>query len=77
MTLRLQELFWEDESKKVIVPNPSFYLYGAIDNTDFNEETLSGKNTTHKTAIVVYQEQTYSQNESFVQIKHAAIDKNC
>lgn len=39
-----------------IIKNPSLFLHGAIDNNDFMEETLSGKNTTHVTSMVLYQE---------------------
>ena len=40
-----------------IVPNKqALFLHGAIDNNDFLEETLSGKNTTHVTSMVLYQE---------------------
>lgn len=72
----------EDENKKVIVPknivqNPSLYLHGAVDNNDFNEETLSGKNTTHVTAMVVYQEQDSSQNEISLKHRRTAVEDFC
>lgn len=40
----------------IIMNNSSLFLHGAIDNNDFLEETLSGKNTTHVTSMVLYQE---------------------
>ncbi|CAG9568588.1 unnamed protein product [Danaus chrysippus] len=58
----------EDAEKNVIIPknivkNSSFFLHGAIDNNDFNEETLSGKDSTHVTATVIYQEKNPIENE--------------
>lgn len=38
-----------------IVPNSGLFIHGAIDNDDFNEETYDGKETTHVTAMVLYQ----------------------
>lgn len=43
-----------------IIQNPSLFLHGAMDNNDFMEETLSGKNTTHVTSMVLYQERLES-----------------
>ena len=61
----------EDEDEKLLIPkniarNPSLFLHGAIDNNDFNEETLSGKESTHVTAMVVYHEQNPSQDGTFL-----------
>nr|CAD7429314.1 unnamed protein product [Timema monikensis] len=39
-----------------VTTNPSLFLHGAIDNEDFVEETLSGNNTTHVMAMVLFQE---------------------
>lgn len=52
----------EDADKQILIPknlvrDSSLFLHGAIDNNDFNEETLSGKDSTHVTAMVIYQEQ--------------------
>lgn len=38
-----------------IIRDPTLFVHGAIDNDDFNEETLDGKMTTHVTAMVMYQ----------------------
>lgn len=51
----------EDVDKKLLIPkniarDSSLFLHGAVDNNDFNEETLSGKDSTHVTAMVIYQE---------------------
>ena len=40
-----------------IVPGP--FLQLAADNTDINEETLDGKNTTHATSMVVFQRRPF------------------
>lgn len=57
----------EDINKNLIIPknivrDPSLFLHGAIDNNDFNEETLSGKDSTHVTAMVIYQEKKSNEN---------------
>jgi len=65
LKLHDQELFKkiiiENQTKKVPLPtniivDNSLFLHGAIDNNDFCEETLSGKGSTHVTAMVLYQE---------------------
>lgn len=58
----------EDIDKKLLIPknivrDSSLFLHGAIDNNDFNEETLSGKGSTHVTAMVIYQEKKSTDNE--------------
>lgn len=47
--------------KKLLIPkdivwNLSLLLHGAIHNNVFNEETLSGKGSTHVPSTVIYQE---------------------
>lgn len=48
-----------DKYGTVVPPNkPSGpFLQLAADNTDNNEETLDGKNTTHAASVVVFQRQ--------------------
>lgn len=41
-----------------IARDPELFLHGAVDNDDFSEETIDGKNTTHVTAMVLYQTAT-------------------
>lgn len=41
---------------KNIVTDTSLFLHGAIDHNNFNEETLNVKESTHVTAMVIYQE---------------------
>lgn len=58
----------EDVDKKLIIPknivrDSSLFLHGALDNNDFNEETLSGKDSTHVTAMVIYQEKKPTENQ--------------
>jgi len=45
----------------IILSNISLgpFIQIAVDNNDINEEKLDGKNTTHATAIVVYQHKQY------------------
>ncbi|KAL7290368.1 hypothetical protein TKK_0016061 [Trichogramma kaykai] len=45
-----------------IIKDSSLFLHGAMDNNDFLEETINGKNTTHVTTMVLYQEM--SENSS-------------
>ena len=58
----------EDADKKLLIPknivrDSSLFLHGAIDNNDFNEETLSGKDSTHVTAMVIYQEKKPTESQ--------------
>lgn len=60
-----------------IVNDPSLFLHGSIDNNDFLEETLSGKNTTHVTAMILYQEQsTRSKNQVQLVRKQEVVNIN-
>ncbi|XP_043480323.1 uncharacterized protein LOC122510010 [Leptopilina heterotoma] len=57
----------EDNKQQILIPknilkDPSLFLHGAIDNNDFNEETLSGQGSTHVTAMVIYQEESFEEN---------------
>ena len=58
----VNKIILEQRNQKIICPsnilpnNPTLFLHGAIDNNDFLEETLSGKNTTHVTSMTLYQE---------------------
>ena len=49
-----------------IAPGP--FLQLAADNTDINEETLDGKNTTHATSMVVFQRRPYGPEPPPVQL---------
>lgn len=68
----------EDMDKKLLIPknivrDSSLFLHGAIDNNDFNEETLSGKDSTHVTAMVIYQEKKPTDNEiNLIKLKPTA-----
>ncbi|KAL7292083.1 hypothetical protein TKK_0014358 [Trichogramma kaykai] len=46
------------QPSNIVKNDTSLFLHGAIDNNDFLEETLSGKNTTHVTSMVLYQEKS-------------------
>lgn len=65
-----------------IARNKDLFLHGAMDNDDFNEETLDGKNTTHITAMVLYQTKTdkddFSENDriSIKNIPNHTVGKN-
>ena len=39
--------------------SPKSFIQMRSDNDDFNEETIDGKNTTHVTAMVVYQRKPF------------------
>lgn len=45
-----------------IIKNSTLFVHGGGDNNDFQEETLSGKGTTHVTASVLYQQADPSDN---------------
>lgn len=49
-----------------IAPDP--FLQLAADNTDINEETLDGKNTTHATSMVVFQRWPYGPEPPPIQL---------
>ena len=49
-----------------IVPGP--FLQLATDNTDINEETLDGKNTTHATSMVVFQRPPFGPEPPPIQL---------
>ena len=49
-----------------IAPGP--FLHLATDNTDINEETLDGKNTTHATFMVVFQRRPYGPESPPIQM---------
>lgn len=64
-----------------IVKDPSLFLHGAIDNDDFNEETLDGKATTHITAMVLYQASRKEKRSEFHSTRRplpeSMLEKNC
>ena len=47
---------------------PGLFLQLAADNTDINEETLYGKNTTHATCIVVFHRRPFGPEPPPIQL---------
>ena len=47
---------------------PGLFLQLAADNTDINEETLDGKNTTHATSMVVFQRRPFGPEPPPIQL---------
>ena len=59
-----------DEYGTVVPTNiaPGPFLQLAAENTDINEETFNGKNTTHATSMVIFQRQPYGPEPPPVQM---------
>lgn len=80
--LLIKKIIYEQDCNAVrrptnIVNDSSLFLHGAIDNNDFLEETLSGKNTTHVTAMILYQKQsTRSKNQVQLVRKQEVVNIN-
>ena len=56
------EILAKSDETGVIIPSnihPGVFVQMAADNSDINEETIDGKNTTHATTLVVYQRKQY------------------
>ena len=60
----------------VVIPSnitPGPFVQFAVDNNDFNEESLDGKQTTHATTLVVYQRQPFGpQPPPKIQADHSS-----
>ena len=56
-----------------ITPGPFVQL--AADNNDLNEETLDGKNTTHATTMVVYQQKPFGPEPSTITIADHSVKR--
>ena len=57
-----EEVLAKVEAFGTVIPTnikPGTFVQIAADNNDLNEETLDGKNTTHATTMVIYQQKTF------------------
>ena len=65
------EVLAEVQEYRTVVPTnivPGLFLQLAADNTDINEETLGGKNTTHATSMVVFQRRPFGPEPPPIQL---------
>ena len=65
------EILAKADEYDIVVPTnkaPSQFLQLAAENTDVNEETLDGKNTTHAASMVVFQRRSYGPEPPPVQL---------